>query len=515
MAYRDFNPSNMLEDIPVQDLNYVPQDMPEDVSQWHQFRSASEFVNENKGGYIEGKIKVPQGVRKIKISLVTPGGQPHVNLLYVSPREKMDSKLEKIYPEDQAVTMTKTNGKWEIKPPKYWENLNSGRILGCNFWSENKSELILGKNGLQLTICKAVQKGISKICPSVKEMENYLGIHRFDGEISKARLKIAFDNTESIYFSKVIFDKSEYQLKIKLIDPKKICNFGDHIINIYFNKSVTITQEKSLKLLMLYNLAEQNGFEDYEQEVFEDYEIMSKNAVRFKVNAKNHESFRENVHIIVLVDDEHMDDNSKYGQFDRNAYLQIKAHKKVEGLDCYCERADLSTFEKTVSKSRKRRNPEPLQNIISMNSFTIHPNIGTDGLLATGDSPQWFEDKLKLISKIGDSPRQLGNRSEDNSSIIEPRWISFVREYWVDILLAAISIVLAVNCNLKEMLTEVVCGGVILILYIVSRFQNQDENRNENINEAPNELVPENNEEPEEEVIEQSDYSDYENIDSD
>ena len=52
-------------------------------SSFHPFFSWSQLKEESKGGYLQGSIRVPIGVKKIELSLTTKDGHPHPNLLFV------------------------------------------------------------------------------------------------------------------------------------------------------------------------------------------------------------------------------------------------------------------------------------------------------------------------------------------------------------------------------------------------------------------------------------------------
>ena len=184
---------------------------------FHHFRAFSELSGrDSKGGYIQAKISVPSNAAKILISISTLTKTPHVNWLFVSPKKRI-GKPSNILPQDHKVLDHKVllnknlSGEFEICPPNYWPNLTSAQILGSDFW--NGQELVLGSNALQLTVCKAKQKG------SDSEIED------FDGEMEKVLLKVEFESEQNVQveylnsyppvvespslvsYSSVIFDK--------------------------------------------------------------------------------------------------------------------------------------------------------------------------------------------------------------------------------------------------------------------------------------------------------------------
>ena len=280
------------------------------ASPWHQFRAFSELKNESRGGYIEGEICVPAYVSRIRISLVNhgPTREPHVNLLFETPRNKLVSHCQEMKPSDHDIVLHKVNDAFELQQPSYWLN---NQVNRPQFWINGK--LVLGTNNLQLTVCKAVQKGQSKI--SVSEMIKYLNLRQFNGDLEKARLKVIFDDNPPIY-SKVILDKAKYLIKIDTIRTTHICDRADQLLTIYFNKSVKITQDKCLKLTLFRNICSVDIH-------FTNYRIVSENVVDFKVNASRIGACA-NVYVVVSIDDRDIDGSSLYDQISDELTIDIK-----------------------------------------------------------------------------------------------------------------------------------------------------------------------------------------------
>ena len=514
-----------LKDFSVQDIQFpdlapfpelAPSVNPDDKvklkSAFHFFRSFSELKNEAKGGYIEAEVDVPDNVQTIKIALVTHHSipEPHVNLLFVTPKVK-NSKCLELKPEDHAVILNRVdNDQFEIVQPRYWPS-GKEEFFGPNFFKDGK--LVLGKSGLQLTICKAGQK--SKTDIHQVYMQNYLGINKFVGDFSKARLEISFDNF-SIY-SNVIFDKNKYLFKIEEILTPQICNKGDHIVTIVLDNNVKITKDKNLKLVLYYDILD--------EEVFNDFQVISDNVVKFKINAKGHETFKDNVLVCVTVDDEAMDDSIQYDQFLDDVFIQIEEHHENSSLKCYCERS-----QKKFQSSRKRKNEVPLVHPISSKpkwALAAGAQVFQEqGLMPKGqmvqrprfqsmDVPQSLtagsfksirvepilkvdaepDDELVLVahcqSATGDSPRDIAieNRHQEakifrsaDQYLDHDRYRSagpgiswkdllcdFLHRHWVDIALALVSIILFFNCDMSGRLEEIVCAIVMLGLYLISK----------------------------------------------
>ena len=231
---------------------------------FHHFRAFSELSGkDSKGGYIQAKISVPSNASKITISCSTLANTPHVNFLFVSPKQRIvKCGKEKIPPQDlhgfkasqdnKVILQKNHQGKFEICPPNYWDGLTSSQILGCDFWN-GQEELVLGPNALQLTVCKALQKvcGISR---------DDLGSEGFDGQMEKIRLKVEFelvkeqnvvvkylnssaellpvdDQNSKVTYSSVLFDK------VNLTNFFSECL--DTHISFLFSKNIALKSEKS------------------------------------------------------------------------------------------------------------------------------------------------------------------------------------------------------------------------------------------------------------------------------
>ena len=317
-------------------------------SPWHQFRAFSELKNESRGGYLQGEITVPDHVSRIRISLATHSltPEPHVNLLFVTPSVKLRGvHCQELKPSDHEIVLKKVNNAFELEQPSYWPVHQP--ILGPGFWTNGK--LILGKNALQLTICKAGQKGQSKT--SVNEMVKFLRLGQFSGDLEKARLKIIFGNNPPVY-SDVILDKIKFLMKIDSIPTQGICvHDTDQKVTVYFNKSVKITQDKCLKLILFRDILS----EDIESKTFR---IISDNVVEFKVNASRF-GICAKTYVLVTIDDQDISSDSLYDEISDDLTIKIAKHDP-EHL-CFCKVYGAHDFKptnlKTEARHRRRMNP--------------------------------------------------------------------------------------------------------------------------------------------------------------
>ena len=394
-------------------------DLEEDIEvdkNLHQFRAFSEFKHENKGGYIQAKIPVPPEAIKLSISLVSHDKKPHVNLLFISPRDKMGTSVGEMTPEDSVLRMVKIQGAWTVVVPQYWKNLNSGHILGCNYWNKDTSELVLGKNALQVTVCKAAQKVNSGT--SVRMMEKYLGLGEFQGEFEKVRLLVEFQLEEAVtikLYSQVIFDQNKYDLEIHEIFNRIVCNKGDQVIVINFNKGVKITKDKSI-CLRIYTTEVQ--FKD-----FTEFEVIDTHVVKFKLNLNNLPPHK--AAIFAFFDDPDM--LPSYFNFNlasNNQQINIIQHQP----DCLlCQHNKLSFRPKPIRKRmpaiemRNLPDPEPLikaskqgyndhpysvptlRRSISLDSSS-DPQNGQNGIHINGQSPvikqEYDDDPLSVQTTL-------------------------------------------------------------------------------------------------------------------
>ena len=91
-------------------------------SSLYSFFSWSQLTDESKGGYLTGAIKVPEGTKKIELSLSTKFGQPHPNLLFVTPSIKQSGEKPKdITAQNYNVILEITDeNELQIVPLNYW-----------------------------------------------------------------------------------------------------------------------------------------------------------------------------------------------------------------------------------------------------------------------------------------------------------------------------------------------------------------------------------------------------------
>ena len=91
-------------------------------SSLYPFFCWSQLTDESKGGYLTGTIKVPEGTKKIELSLSTKFGLPHPNLLFVTPSIKQSGEKPKdITAQNYNVILEITDeNELQILPLSYW-----------------------------------------------------------------------------------------------------------------------------------------------------------------------------------------------------------------------------------------------------------------------------------------------------------------------------------------------------------------------------------------------------------
>ena len=147
----------------------------------HSFKNVSELKNENKGEYIEGILKVPKlqdnakntvSYPDIELALYTTDKKPHVHLLHVTPM--MKNPTEKLPKESYYVKLEYQNGTYVLDSSNHPYLPKNGKLVGSQFWNQETGEIILGKEGLRLTVVKPVGKG----SPEEQEMRKLRGMYR-------------------------------------------------------------------------------------------------------------------------------------------------------------------------------------------------------------------------------------------------------------------------------------------------------------------------------------------------
>ena len=101
---------------------------------YHDFKFFSEVTKCSKGGYLEGRINVPEEIHEIQLFLCDKKQEKeHPNSLFVSPSNRRgivlgndigSSKIQIIQKKVESDT------KFDLVIPNYWNAEDSSRFLG-------------------------------------------------------------------------------------------------------------------------------------------------------------------------------------------------------------------------------------------------------------------------------------------------------------------------------------------------------------------------------------------------
>ena len=144
----------------------------------HSFKNVSELKNENKGEYLQIKIKVSKLQNTIcypdmELALYSTANveKPHINLLHVTPMMKNPTK--ELPKESYYVKLKYQNGTYVLDTSNHQYLPKNGTLIGAKFWNQETGEIVLGKEGLRLTVVKPVGKG----APVEQEMRRLRGTY--------------------------------------------------------------------------------------------------------------------------------------------------------------------------------------------------------------------------------------------------------------------------------------------------------------------------------------------------
>ena len=204
----------------------------------HPFRNISLLKNEAKGNYLEAVITdIPENVT-LELSLAdSVQDQPHPFLLFVTPYETQDviDKEALITKECFKVVIKWQNDKYVLETENH-TYLPSNGIVGPKFWRPTeKGKIVLGEEGLRLSVLKVLQKGTNANNLTVKALKEYHGISNAKNDFTKVRLKMKITETERIYYSDPLLDKLTYGFDIEDINIAKaaIQDEGLQFINVF------------------------------------------------------------------------------------------------------------------------------------------------------------------------------------------------------------------------------------------------------------------------------------------
>ena len=131
------------------------------------------------GDYIQGLIKMPKLQNQncypdnIELALYSTANveESHVHLLHVTPLMKNPTK--ELPKESYYVKLKYQNGTYVLDTSNHQYLPKNGTLVGAKFWNQESGEIVLGKEGLRLTVVKPVGKG----APVEQEMRRLRGTY--------------------------------------------------------------------------------------------------------------------------------------------------------------------------------------------------------------------------------------------------------------------------------------------------------------------------------------------------
>jgi len=319
---------------------------------FHKFRALSELKDEAKGGYIEWSFKVPPDERTIELELRTKAGTPHPHLLFITPYSK--SRNEKGKKNDKTskrnfnaydykvVLRMDESGEFKVDKPDYVTD-RTVELVGPNFWDKETRIIHLGSDGLRLTVVKSGQRQKIQYLDEAKKERNIQN----DYDEGKAVLQAKFDGYHCISSKLLLVDKAKYLIQTQLCTTSRICNFGDHVIFVVFEKaSITADKEKFLEMILFQ---EENEDMIYMEKARSSDVHKIGDLFAFKVNL-NTICVDSQAYMLVKINDEDVPDS-------KIEPIPIRVIEHEDGnVDCPCQDSikHLSLFKNV----QKRTNSE-------------------------------------------------------------------------------------------------------------------------------------------------------------
>jgi len=335
---------------------------------FHKFRSLSELKDESKGGYIETKFIVPEWVKEtIELEFSTKEGTAHPYMPFMTPFKKSreekghkknkNDKLNMTANDYKIVLKLNKSGEWQPQKPDYVP----GRIIdlvGPHFWNSETRIIKLGNDGLRLTVVKSGERQKIQCLDEVNKERN---VKNYDD--GKVVLKVTFDGNTSIWPIFLIDQNKFYTGQIQICSPSRICNYGDHVFFLKFEKASITTDKVKFLELILYNQFEAINDNGNLKQVKAIEKARSSNVQKlgetfaFKVDGSSL-CKNENLYFYVKLNDEDIPDTLfNIETISNDSFIKVKEHNPVPGADCLCEDSK-PHLEKYFKIGIKRNNSE-------------------------------------------------------------------------------------------------------------------------------------------------------------
>lgn len=372
---------------------------------FHKFRALSELKDEAKGGYIPIHFEVPDGVQTIELELATKGGTPHPHPLFITPYSKSRNEKGKKNDKTSNRNFDAYNykvdlgmdefGKFKVDKPDYVTDKTID-LVGPNFWNKETRTINLGFDGLRLTVVKSGQRQKIQHLDEVKKIRNI----KDDYEEGKVVLQVRFDGSHWIPL-KVLVDQTKYLIQTQLCTTSRICNFGDHVIFVVFEKaSITADKEKFLEMILFQ---EENEDMIYMEKARSSDVHKIGDLFAFKVNL-NTICVDSQAYMLVKIIDEDVPDS-------KIEPIPIRVIKHEDGnVDCPCQDSikHLSLFkniqkrtnsESSSCSAKKLCQNSPMANSLSPPSdfsptSNLDGNISPNNIAQNGGDIELVDEKV-------------------------------------------------------------------------------------------------------------------------
>ena len=394
--------------------------------QLHTFRAESQLKSEAKGGYIRGKILLSEETigKDFNLALYDMHGNPHTNLLFVTPSVRQpygkneSNKDLGISPASYYISVIWNNGTYIIDHNNHpyltsFAQKNES-IVGSQFWNPQTKEILLGPNGLKLTILKPLMKGSnSKITDSeMRTRRDITKSYNLDNTKVKLGLTISDNGHEKLYFANALIeDAAEYNLVMEDSSTKAICNNGFFILKVDLKKG-RLTRARISRLDMLLIEAKPSIPRDRWLWIEEYLSLpinltiikykYSQKEIQFCIQTNPVYKYKNDLSIQLEV---HYKDGTKK-IFTKEKYIKISDHIQ-DSCHCYDHRESVEGFNlkhlKEPSIILKRKFPDDVEENDDFAESVLAKSISSDSMVNWEDiepslkpsSIKIFDDQLK------------------------------------------------------------------------------------------------------------------------
>ena len=397
------------------------------IEEQSYFRVESEVKKDAKGGYIKGKISLPEGAvgSNLKLALYDINGDPHPNLLFVTPYmrqgygQNVQNKELGLSPESHYLSLIYKNGTYDLAHHNHLylrPLIEKGEsIVGPKFWKPETNEILLGPEGLRLTVLKPLRKGNdSKILDSEMRKARKIPEGR---TINYAKVKLGLTistqdwnfpmGRKKLLHSNVIEDVAEYGLEISDVSPPIICDNGQFQVKINFNRGKLIKSKISkmtLKFLRGYDEVLKSN----------QYKIITQKEVHFYVKSNPFLVLEHTINLNTRI--EIMYQDNTYKKVEKKRCFKITKHSQKPNL-CHCHEhkqnaqqflQEITPKSKAGSQNKKRKilDNEKVSRPMDFQNFCERMNNEDDDL-SDLDSIESLDMNSTVVEFYNDSEKEI------------------------------------------------------------------------------------------------------------